>query len=194
MTNERLPRELLWEGAHVSELALTAIADGQEAILGDGAVEHVEACERCTSRLGRIALVSSTVGEALVHARGVGASEASSATATAVGAPRAMPGGSARATAGRPLRALAVGLAVAMLAAVPAVNDILRAPAFASTLAAHAIKALVHLGVALATSHSVSRGLPSATLAASALLSLLGWVIALTVSRGTSLASEGSKS
>ena len=28
-----LPRELVWDGAHVSELGLTAIADGQEAIV-----------------------------------------------------------------------------------------------------------------------------------------------------------------
>jgi hypothetical protein len=182
MTNERLPRELVWDGAHVSELGLTAMADGQESILGDGAVEHVEVCEQCAGRMGRIALTSSAVGEALVLARAAVAGTTDARSARAATAVQ------------RPWSALALGVAVAVLAAVPTLHDVLHAPAFATTFAAHGVKALVHVGLALATSSAVARGLPPATLAASALLVVMGWVIARWVSRETAVASEGSRS
>jgi hypothetical protein len=158
------------------------MADGQESILGDGAVEHVEGCEQCTGRLGRIALTSAAVGEAIVAARR-GASGAAGARA-----PRAP------VATQRPWSALALGVAVAVLAAVPTLHQVLRAPAFATTFASHGVKTLVHVGVALATSNAVARGLPPATLAASALLVVMGWVIARWVSREAAIASEGSRS
>ena len=37
---DKLPRELVWDGAHVSELGLTALADGQESIVTRDAIEH----------------------------------------------------------------------------------------------------------------------------------------------------------
>jgi hypothetical protein len=193
MTMEKLPTELVWEGAHVSELGLTAMADGQESILGESAVEHVEGCERCTGRLGRIALTSSAVGEALADARAGGASAAARAMTAAGTSPSPSP--RMAAPAPRPGRALTVGVAVAVLAAVPTLHDALRAPALASTLTTHAVKALVHMGLALATSDAVARGLPPATFIASALLFLMGWAIgtvARSVSRGATIESEGS--
>jgi hypothetical protein len=174
MTKEMLPRELVWEGTHVSELGLTALADGQDAILGDDAVAHVQACERCTGRLVRVALVSSAVGEALVVAKPARAKAA--------------------APAPRPWRALISGLVVAVLAAVPTAHDVLRAPAVAAAFATHAAKALARSGVALATSDAVARELPPATFAASALLVLMGWMIARRVSRQPAMVSEGSRS
>ena len=53
--DELLPRELVWEGAHLSELGLTTLADGQESIVGRDAIEHAARCEWCGGRLGRAA-------------------------------------------------------------------------------------------------------------------------------------------
>jgi hypothetical protein len=182
MTDEKLPRELVWDRpvrgdrAHVSDVGLTAMADGQEAIVGDDAVEHVGACEWCTGRLGRIALLSSHVGEAMALARSGKEDRVSPADAP------------------RPWRALAAGVAVAMLAAIPTARDVLRAPGVAAALATHGVKVLARGGVALATSDAVARGLPPATLVASALLVLMGWSIARWVSRGAAVVSKGSGS
>jgi len=174
MTKETLPRELVWEGAHLSEVGLAALADGEDAILGGDAVAHVEACERCTGRLVRLALMSSAVGEALVVAKPALAR--------------------ASAPAPRPWRALGVGLVVAVAAAIPTAHDVLRAPAAFAAFATHAAKALARSGVALATSDAVARELPPATFAASALLVLIGWMIARRVSREPTMVSEGSRS
>jgi hypothetical protein len=185
MINEKLPKDRMWAGAHVSELGLTAMADGQESILGDDVVAHVQACESCTGRLGRIALASSAVGEALALTK---------AAVTAGVENGGAPAQREITPVQRPWGALALGVAVAMLAAAPTLHDVLRAPAFASTFVAHTIKALVHVGITLATSNAVSRGLPSATLVASALLVLMGWAIARWVPREGTVASGGSRS
>jgi hypothetical protein len=177
MTDEKLPRELVWDRAHLSDVALTAMADGQEAILGDDAIEHVEGCEWCAGRLGRIALLSSDVGEAMALAR----SSKAKARVSPADAPR-------------PWRALAAGVAVAVLAAIPTAHDVLRAPGVAAAFTTHGVKVLARGGVALATSDAVARSLPPATLVASALLFLMGWSIARWVSRGTAMASKGSGS
>jgi hypothetical protein len=83
---------------------------------------------------------------------------------------------------------------VAVLAALPTAHDVLRAPGIAAALTTHGAKVLARGGVALATSDAVARGLPTATLAASALLFLMGWSIARWVSRGTAMVSKGSGS
>ncbi|HEY8039104.1 MAG TPA: hypothetical protein VIF15_04890 [Polyangiaceae bacterium] len=170
----KLPRELVWDGVHVSELALSALADGQEAILDVRAVEHVDACEWCAGRLGRAALVSATVGEAL--------GEVAIKPATASSPARA---------AARPLRALALGLAVAVLAALPTVPQLGSFVRFALAFAARGVPVLARGGVALASSEAVRGALPTATLAASALLVVMGWAIARSRSRTSS---EGSMS
>jgi hypothetical protein len=177
MTDEKLPRELVWDRAHVSDVGLTAMADGQECILGDDAIEHVGGCEWCAGRLGRIALLSSDVGEAMALARSGKERHHGSAG-----------------VAPRPWRALAAGVVVAVLAAIPTAHDVLRVPGVAAALTTHGVKVIARGGVALATSDAVARGLPPATLAASALLVFMGWVIARRVSRGAAMVSKGSAS
>jgi hypothetical protein len=166
MTNETLPRSLVWEGEHVSDLGLTALADGQDAVLGEGAVEHVESCDLCMGRLGRIALVSSAVGEAV---RGAGPGLAPAAS--------------------RPSWALALGVAVALFAAIPTAHGVLRS----ASGVAHTIKVLLRSGVVLARSDALARGLPVATLAAAALLVVMGWTVARWVAPARTM-SEGSRS
>jgi hypothetical protein len=171
--NERLPRELVWDGPHASELALTAIADGQEAIVDPEAVEHVDACDLCAGRLGRAALLSAAVGERIRAARPALASSPERARAAA-----------------RPWVALASGLAVAVLAALPSVHHLKHVVAYALAFATCGVPVLARGGVALASSDAVSRALPAATLAASALLVTMG----LAIARARSRASEGSVS
>lgn len=56
---EQLPAELLWaEGHHASDVVLTALADGQDAIVPAVVRLHVEHCAACTAQLGHAALLS----------------------------------------------------------------------------------------------------------------------------------------
>jgi hypothetical protein len=178
MKNETMPRSLVWEGEHVSDLGLTVLADGQDALLPEGASEHVESCELCAGRLGRIALVSSAVGEAV-----------RSAAPAAAGQTERRPSPSQTAPP-RPSWALAFGLLVAFFAAIPTAHGALPS----ASGAAHTIKVLLRGGIALARSDALARGLPAATLAASALLVLMGWTVARWIAPGRTIASEGSRS
>lgn len=53
-----LADDLSWAGEHVSDLALGALADGQDEILSLPVRHHVSSCEACTARLGELALMS----------------------------------------------------------------------------------------------------------------------------------------
>jgi hypothetical protein len=171
--SKRLPRELVWDGAHVSELAVTAIADGQEGILQRDALEHAEACEWCAGRLGRAALLSAAVGQAVVHARSAHTSSRAPARASA-----------------RPWSALLVGVVVAVLAALPSLphltTTVLDALAFGRAFSTHGVPVLVRGGFELANREGASRALTLATVVSSALLVMMGWAIARTRSRVSS--------
>ncbi len=61
-----LPDDLAFdESGHASDVALSALADGQVAILGAKLHAHVDGCAVCTARLGEEALLSAHVGDAL---------------------------------------------------------------------------------------------------------------------------------
>lgn len=103
---ETLPEELIWaEGGHASDIALTALGDGQAAILPASVLTHVQGCPTCTQHLGHAALLSLHVarelGTVAAHDHAV-------------------------ATTRRPLPrlAIAIGLAVALLALLPSVKDL----------------------------------------------------------------------
>ena len=56
---ELLPDELLWAaGGHASDVVLTALADGEHAIVPAAVRAHVEGCRTCTSHLGNAVLLS----------------------------------------------------------------------------------------------------------------------------------------
>lgn len=171
-----LPRELVWDGAHVSDLGLTAIADGQENIVQRDAVQHAEACEWCSGRMARAALLSAAVGGAV--ATYAGTSEAVKAASRPI--ERAAP---------PPWKALSMGLAVAVLAALPSLPHLagilVDIAGYAKMLSTHGVSLIARSGVALATNETVSRGLPVATVVSSMLLVLMGWAIARTRSRET---------
>lgn len=174
--NDRsLPRELVWEGAHVSDLALTAIADGQQEIVQPDAAAHAVACNFCAGRMARAALLSAAVGGAVVAltpSRPVSRERALARPAPAPG------------------KALVLGVAVAALAAIPSLpqftSNLLELLACGKILTSHGIPVLVRGGVALATSESAGRALSIATAVSSVLLVMMGWAIARTRSHETS--------
>lgn len=160
--DDKLPRELVWDGAHVSDVALTCIADGQENVVDPGAVKHVDACEWCAGRLGRAALLSEAVSAGL---RQVSAHQAVRAAFSSTPA-SAAPARSGAQPVHRPWRALSAGLLVAMLAGLPVFAHLGHLASFLSVFFTRGVPVLARGGVALATSESVRGALPAATLVA----------------------------
>lgn len=68
-TNDMLPWELIWRhDGHVTDEVVTAMADGEEAIVPAIALEHVAGCDACSRRMGESALASAQVGSGLAMA------------------------------------------------------------------------------------------------------------------------------
>lgn len=156
MSEWKLPGSLAWSGEHASDVALTAMADGQESILDESVRAHVDACEACCARkLGEAALLSAAIGQAVRRER-----------AWAAHAPS-------------PWRALVSGVVVAIVAALPLVPDARRIAAYAAAFVTHGLPVLARSGASIATSEPVARALPVATVVASALL----WVAGVAVAR-----------
>jgi hypothetical protein len=59
------PRDLWREDGHLSDLVLTALADGQDSLVPTEVHSHAATCEDCGARLGELTLRSLQVGEAL---------------------------------------------------------------------------------------------------------------------------------
>jgi hypothetical protein len=56
---QKMAESLLFRpDGHATEVALAAVADGEEAILDRSVLAHIEACDACTERLGAAALLS----------------------------------------------------------------------------------------------------------------------------------------
>jgi hypothetical protein len=55
---DQLPAHLLWNGHHPSELALSALADGERAVVGDPVWAHVASCPTCMDQLSELALIT----------------------------------------------------------------------------------------------------------------------------------------
>jgi hypothetical protein len=100
---DKLPVELSWDGeGHASEIALTALADGEDAALPEGVAAHVDGCDACMARLAVSALDAGVTAEA-----------ARAATAAR----------EARAAAPVPWAAVGVAAAIVVVVAAPAVLD-----------------------------------------------------------------------
>jgi len=160
-----LPDDQLWqEDEHLTELALTAIADGELGLVTPKARGHVDDCDHCTARLGNQALMALSMHEALHHAP----------VLEVVAAP-------APVRVARPLPTVAVifGLLVAVLGALP---SLFQAPAWLADLPATLTRvAPVTLRVAasLLKVASVSSGsLVVLWTVAAVVLAVLGMIVA----------------
>jgi len=150
-----LPAELVWdEAGHLSEMAQTAVADGEEALLPKLALAHLEECERCALGVGEAALLSAHIGRIF-------------GAAMPAPAPRRDP---------VPFLAIAAALVLAAIGALPALAE---APAWMSDAPAaltRAVPIFVHGVVTLL--RGAGSLAPSVTFAAAAVLVAIGAAIA----------------
>lgn len=153
--------EAFQASGHLSDLALTALADGQDDVMSPKALEHASSCDGCAERLGELALVAVSVADALALP-GV--------------LPRAEP---ARAPRPMPVAAMAAAFVLAILGAVP---SLLHAPAWLAELPATVLKSApitLRAASTLLRAASAEATLVTATwLAAATVLVAIGLVIA----------------
>jgi hypothetical protein len=106
---DKLPPQLTWQpDGHVSDVALTSIADGEVALVIADALDHVESCDHCTGRLGESAL------------RSIESASVLSGYAQALAAKPVVAQPAAR---GIPFRVIAVALGIAAAGAAPGLFD-----------------------------------------------------------------------
>lgn len=155
--------------AHLSDLALTLVVDGEEALLPRSARHHLAGCTQCGARLGETAALAAATAAAL-------APVADDAVVAAL-ATEPMPSSAPRFAF--PRSALLVALALAGLGSAPAVVSLVReAPSVVTAWASN-------LPFVVSTSLRVLRGvlerlgpaLPFAPLASAIALVLLGIVL-----------------
>jgi hypothetical protein len=120
--HDALPDEVLFApDGHLTETALTCVADGEVHLLRVGALDHLDGCDLCTHRLGEAALLSIVAGEAL----GDRAALVVAAPATLAHAPEAHLTQASAPLRGRvrrplPVAAIAAALLIAVVTAGPA--------------------------------------------------------------------------
>jgi hypothetical protein len=110
--DDKLPAELLFApDGHLTDIALTCVADGEVALLPQPALDHLDACAPCGQRLGEAALRAVIVGEAL------------RARPAVVVAPAPV---TPRARRPLPIAALGAALFISMITAGPSILDAVR--------------------------------------------------------------------
>jgi hypothetical protein len=134
-TEDKLPVELTWEtDGHLTEVALTMLADGETALLDEGAAPHVAGCEACSARLGAAALMALRVGEELpgiaARARVADLAPMAALAASPAASPAAdkapavelsRPEAGLASVRALPLRAIAAAMAIAAVGAAPSI-------------------------------------------------------------------------
>ncbi|WP_437732609.1 hypothetical protein [Sorangium sp. So ce1335] len=171
--DDKLSPELVWQAdGHLTEIALTALGDGEDAILPDGAAAHVARCPSCSTALGRTALLSLRAGEVMR------AQPASSCAGEP--APARVP---------LPISAIAFALALSALGAAPSLVS--GAGGLRERWAAlwHACSVVVRTGWAVAGSGALSGWLTALPWISAALLVVVGVGVAWT--RGKQLSLNG---
>jgi len=170
--NDKLPLELVWEvngepvsegfeGAHLSEIVRTAIADGQMSIVPNVAFTHLQSCETCVCAIGEAAMLSTRISS---HFNEV-AHQLAPAVANQAAAVQAVR---------LPWFAIAAALMVAGIAALPTLAGAQVWFAESSRVAARAIPHLIH--GAVAALHGRGVGISLAVSYASAALLMLGGI------------------
>jgi hypothetical protein len=199
-TDERLPPDLTWEpDGHLSDIALTMLADGEQSLLDEGAPGHAASCEACLMRLGTAAMMSLRVGEELpaIAARAsaplpaqaqqplAGLAVSMDMRAAAIAPERRSPLPLSQGVRALPLRALAAAIVLAAIGATPSlIAGTARIPEIVTTV----LRALMLIGrsaIDLARA-GASGGLgvaPALSWLSAGLLVIAGLVVARTMSR-----------
>lgn len=139
---------------HLEDVAIVALADGQDGILPDGCGQHAMECEACAHRVGEAALLAVQVGDAL------GAVKPAAARARM---PRAL---------------VAAALLLAVLGALPSLPDVSGRAILFFTALPHLAPMVIESSLTLG--RTVREGPLGAVVSASVfvLLSLVGFVVA----------------
>ncbi|HEY3595392.1 MAG TPA: hypothetical protein VGL13_16005 [Polyangiaceae bacterium] len=164
----KLEPSLVWgDGGHLADAAVTAMIDGELALLPVEAVTHADACASCADRIGRAALLALQMADVL-HARA-----AIEEAPQRVGLERRP----------LPLGALAAALAIAVIGMVPSLRGMLGLVARVAALLVHGLPVYAR-AFALAMSHAETRGmLVQLWMVAMAVLLLGGLCVARLVPR-----------
>ncbi len=156
----RLSSEETWEGDHLSEVALSCLADAQD-VLDPVARVHAESCAECTLRIGAMALESHDVGAALRVAKNL-----SIATA--------------KASHRFPTVLVAAAVVLASVCGAPALFDALpRATAFVFA-APRVLPVVTSSAWSVAKSLSTGPSGAAVSLVTTFALALIGWAVART--------------
>lgn len=129
-TNQRgLPPDLIFEpDGHVSELCVTAVADGEIELVPQAALDHLDTCDACGDKLGQAALLAVTAHEVMREASAAKSPEAVALVAPAAIAPASVaPVSPRRSRRPLPIAAIAAALLLAMVTAGPALSEALGA-------------------------------------------------------------------
>ncbi|WP_437673815.1 hypothetical protein [Sorangium sp. So ce131] len=170
--DDKLSLDLVWQAdGHLTEVAITALGDGEVALLPEGALAHAGQCLTCSSELGRSALLSLRAGEALREQAAPAARESA--------APRGA----------LPLPAIGVALTLSAIGAAPSLAA--GAGGLHERLAAlwHACSVVVRTGCAIAGSGALSGWLAALPWISAALFVMVGLGVA--VARGRQLSLDG---
>jgi hypothetical protein len=164
MSAGKLPAEVVWEqSGHLTEEALAAFADGEEALLPADATAHGHACEECARRMGEAAMLSLSVATVL---REVNAADLRVSAAPA--SQRVAP----------PFWAIASGLAFAALGAVPFLLGIPAWLLHATLVLQRSMPVLAHSALSLsAGSGGAASGRMLVTLASLAVLMMSTYAV-----------------
>jgi hypothetical protein len=112
MSTETLSQDVGWEpSGHLSDVALSAVADGEDGLLDAEMNGHLGSCDACATRLGHVALRAADMAEVFTHIAARAEAKTDLAIAPAPVSPRP------RRKA--PVFAAAAVLAVALAAVVP---------------------------------------------------------------------------
>jgi hypothetical protein len=161
MRGPKLPDALLWnEGGHLTEEALAAVADGEEALLSEDALLHAHACEPCARGVGEAAVLSSSMTSLLSAAL---AESRAPVSRDAPVSQRSSP----------PFWALAFGLVFVAIGALPFLMGMRGLPAGivrTALILKRAVPIFAHSAISLAGSDAVAFERSMVTLASLAVL------------------------
>ena len=153
----RLPADETWDGEHLSEVALSCLADAQD-VLDPVARVHAESCAECMLRVGAMAVESHDVGAALKVAK----------TLSIEGA---------KASHRFPTVLVAAAVVVAAVCGAPALLDALPRASALVFSAPRVLPVVTNSALSVAESLSGSSG-AAVSLVATFALALIGWAVA----------------
>jgi hypothetical protein len=183
---DMLPAELLWEdNGHLTEVALNAVADAEDALLPANALAHLDACEHCLFRVGEVASMSIDMGIAMRAAE-------PQAAKTDL-APLSIAEESRRRAAMRPPRyAIGGALLLAALGSLPLIAHVPGLLQSIGFLFNRGVPVVAHMAARFATTAPVERIAMVLPFVSTFVLILLGVIVARALPRTARLAEGAS--